>query len=242
MIELIWENGLVNDPVKLTDQIEMFVAFHQRAYPGGWGEAEFVAALNSETKKLTPPVATIADQELLQLEDELGIDGLLTNGEESSDGDEPGDGYVLGDEDGDYLQGEESDELNPDFESATRLVSRRAHWLKSLYPFTVESNAIKLVDNITKAHLAYLWLLASARHSQIGSLSRDLENGFEVISKEAMQQLFPVWADVFLFSKKQCRQKGDWQPCKRRGVGPGGKVERRDSKQGPRINAKGIWH
>ena len=207
MIELRWENGLVKDPVRLTDQIEMFVAFHQGAYPGGWGQPEFSAALKSETKVLAPPVVTIADQELLQLQDELGIDGLLPVGEEPSEGDEQGGVYAPDDEDGEYLQGEEADDLNPEFDSAARLVSRRAHWLKSLYPFTVESNVIKLVDNITEAHLAYLWLLASARHSQIDSLSKDLEDGFEAISKEAMQQLFPDWAEVFLFSKNSADRK-----------------------------------
>ena len=194
MIELIWDNRLVNDPVKLTDQIEMFVAFHQGVYPGGWGQAEFSAALKSETKVLVPTVSTRADQELLQLQDELGVDGLLSDDEEPLEGDGFGEGE-------DYLQGEETDELNPDFDSAVRLVGRRAHWLESLYPFTVEDNVVKLVDNITRGHLAYLWLLACARHNQIDSMSDQLANGFEAVSKEAMQQLFPEWAEVFLFSK-----------------------------------------
>lgn len=201
MIELSWDNGSVRDPVKLTDQIEMFVAFHHGAYPGGWGQAEFSTALKSETKVLEPAAVTQADQELLQIQDELGIGGLLPDGREPSDGDELGDGFTPDNEGGDYLQGEEADELNPQFESAVRLVTRRAHWLKSLYPFTAEGNVIKLVDKITRAHLAYLWLLASAKHNQIDSLSKDLEDGFELISREAMQQLFPDWAEVFLFSK-----------------------------------------
>ena len=207
MIELSWDNGSVKDPVRLTDQIEMFVAFHQAAHLGGWGQAEFSAALKSETKESVPNVATRADQELLQLQDELGVDVLLTDEGEPSAGDEPPDGFDPDNEGGDYLQGEESDDLDPAFDSAVRLVGRRAHWLKSLYPFTVEGNVIKLVDNITKAHLAYLWLLACARHNQIDSLSRELEDGFEVISKEAMQQLFPDWAEVFLFSKNSADRK-----------------------------------
>lgn len=200
MIELSWDNRLVNDPVKLTDQIEMFVAFHQGVYPGGWGQAEFSAALKSETKVLVPHVSTRSDQELLELQDELGVDGLL------SDEEHPLEEDGFGQEE-DYLQGDETDELDPDFDSAVRLVGRRAHWLESLYPFTVEGNVVKLVDNITKAHLAYLWLLACARHNQIDSLSRDLENGFEVISRAAMQQLFPDWAEVFLFSKNSADRK-----------------------------------
>ena len=213
MIELNWENNLVRDPVKLADQIEMFVAFHNGAYPGGWGQDEFSAALKSETKTLVPPTGTQVDQELLQLQEEFGIEGLLTADVEPIN--EDGSGEEIGQEDDlsvgyegeDYQQGEETDELAPEFDSAVRLVVRRAHWLKSLYPFTVEQNAIKLVADITKDHLAYLWLLACARHNQIDSMSGELADGFEIVSKEAMRQLFPDWAEVFLFSKSSADRR-----------------------------------
>ena len=102
-----------------------------------------------------------------------------------------------------HLQGNEwIDEYESNFDDAIGLIKSRIFWLKDVYPFECEGREVRLsVKAGTKNHLVYLFLLACSFHDSFPDLKSSLPVDFEIICKQAMQALFPDWAEVLLFSK-----------------------------------------
>ena len=122
----------------------------------------------------------------------------------------------LGDNDSDFLQGEQTDDFYPQFEEAKELIKRRASWLGEIYPFRQENGEVLFAPQTSQKHyLWYLFLLACSCHNQIPSLQHNLRVQFENLCKEAMRALFPDWAEVFLFSQNSDdRKKLGWSAKK----------------------------
>ncbi len=102
-----------------------------------------------------------------------------------------------------FLQGEQVDDLNAKFEEAKALIKNRAFWLGKTYPFRQDDDEVQFAPQTSKKHyLSYLFLLTCSCHNRmIPVLRHNLRVEFENLCKEAMQALFPDWAEVFLFSQ-----------------------------------------
>ena len=108
----------------------------------------------------------------------------------------------------DFLQGEKVDDFNRYFEGAMDLIKNRALWLRETYPFRQEQGEVKFAPQTSKKHyLSYLFLLACSCHNRIPSLRHALTVEFENLCKEAMRELFPACAEVFLFSQNSKDRK-----------------------------------
>ena len=102
-----------------------------------------------------------------------------------------------------HLEGNEwIDEYEPNFDNAIDLIKSRIFWLKDVYPFECEGREVRLsIKDGKKNHLSYLFLLACSLHDSFPDLKSSLPVNFEIVCKQAMQALFPDWAEVLLFSK-----------------------------------------
>lgn len=102
-----------------------------------------------------------------------------------------------------HLQGNEwIDEYESNFDNAISLIKSRVLWLEGLYPFECDGREVRLsIKAGAKNHLSYLFLLACSFHDSFLDLKNSLPVNFEIICKQAMQALFPDWAEVLLFSK-----------------------------------------
>ena len=111
-------------------------------------------------------------------------------------------------EDDNFFQGEEVDDFNVHFEDAMDLIKKRALWLKETYPFRQDQDKVQFAPQTSKKHyLSYLFLLACSCHNRIPSLRHALTVEFENLCKEAMRELFPACAEVFLFSQNSKDRK-----------------------------------
>ena len=105
-----------------------------------------------------------------------------------------------------YLTEDETDERNGQFEDALELIRKRAEWLGSAYPFRADSVEVQFKPHPTfrttpRRHLTYLFLLVCANGNSVPTLKSKLPDQFEVLCKEALRALFPISAEVLLFSR-----------------------------------------
>lgn len=103
--------------------------------------------------------------------------------------------------DGNFLEGEEIDELAEYFENAVALVECRRKWFGELYPFTTEDGSVQLSPLCeSSSWTPYIFLLACS-HDHSPHKSPRMESEFEKICKEAFKSLLSDDAYVFLFSR-----------------------------------------
>ena len=107
---------------------------------------------------------------------------------------------IFSEEEDNFLQGEQFEDA---IEDAMDLIKNRALWLGRIYPFMQDDGEVQFAPQTSEKHyLSYLFLLACSCHNRIiRSLRQTLRVQFENLCKEAMQALFPGWAEIFLFSQ-----------------------------------------
>ena len=108
----------------------------------------------------------------------------------------------LDDDDRSYLNGDQADERNEQFEEALALIRNRARWLGDSYPFSVQTDEVRYSPPAaTSKCLPYLFLLVCSNGNYVPSLKHKLPALFENLCKEAFRSLFPEWAEILLFSQ-----------------------------------------
>ena len=120
---------------------------------------------------------------------------------------------IFSEEEDNFLQGEQFEDA---IEDAMDLIKNRALWLGKTYPFRQDDDEVQFAPQTSKKHyLSYLFLLACSCHNLFPSLRHNLRIEFENLCKEAMQALFPGWAEVFLFSQNsEDRKNLGWSDTK----------------------------
>ena len=114
----------------------------------------------------------------------------------------------LDDDNQSYLNGDEADERNEQFDQALTLIRDRKLWLGPAYPFEVVDQEVRLSSQPTsRRHLCYLFLLVCSNGNSAPSLKTILPDRFEELCKEAFRSLFPEWAEVLLFSRNSKDRK-----------------------------------
>ncbi len=113
---------------------------------------------------------------------------------------------IFSEEEDNFLQGEQFEDA---IEDAMDLIKNRALWLGRIYPFMQDDGEVQFAPQTSEKHyLSYLFLLACSCHNRIiRSLRQTLRVQFENLCKEAMQALFPGWAEIFLFSQNSGDRK-----------------------------------
>ena len=108
----------------------------------------------------------------------------------------------------DFPSGDQIDESVRRFEQAVTVIRDRSTWLDDSYPFKVVKREVQFDPCAnTKLALPYLFMLVCANDNFVPDLQEDLALQFEYLCKEALEVLFPEWAEVLMFSNKSDDRK-----------------------------------
>lgn len=99
-------------------------------------------------------------------------------------------------------QAEQNDKEEAFVREVFILLSQRATSFKNDYPFNIQSEKLSLKHNLSNKQKLYVFLLLSSNLNLFRLFQSDLTTEFEIVSKEALRNYLPNFAQVKNFGKK----------------------------------------